>query len=82
MRRSDERMAKIERSGPYVVRDRIRTIDEMARAVDESRHRRSTASFTSVFVQISEMSTIKHFWLSSLRKQRDVVEMFRIQSYD
>lgn len=63
VRRSDEKMARVEKSGPYEVRDGIAiTMDEMALAADMLVCRSSTAGFASVLADILKLSSIKIFW--------------------
>lgn len=65
--RSNERLTKLERSPPYVIRDEIIiTTDKMARAAALDIGRSTTTSFRSGFVEIFELGTIK-IWLAVLR---------------
>lgn len=60
--RSEEQFAKIEKSGPYVVRARIASrTDEMERAANVDVRRSSTASYASASVKIFKLSTMKTF---------------------
>lgn len=61
-RGSDERLERIEWSGPYILRDGITiTMDEMARAADMNVTRSLTGSFGSQLMRIINESTIKLF---------------------
>lgn len=59
MKRRDEKTAKAERCGPYLICHRITiSVHEMARAVDTGVQKRSAATFASDLVVRSKESTI------------------------
>lgn len=66
--RRDERMARIDRSGLYVTRDRTTTtMIEIPRAADMGLRRSCTASFPFRLVDIFKLSAIKCFSNSCAR---------------
>lgn len=62
LERTEQRLARIERSRPYVVRDGIKiTVDDIALTADVSDHRSSAASYFPGLVESFEISTTKIF---------------------
>lgn len=60
---SDEIIARIQMSKPYVVCNGIQTItDEMARAASVDVRRSSTVKFAQELTEIFKVSTKKEFW--------------------